>query len=64
MSKIRAAYIIIIFLLAFIANYMVSWNSGFDLGYEAAISDVILGIVDPHEYQEEKYIKPNRKKSK
>jgi hypothetical protein len=55
-------YCTIIFSLAIAASGMVGWNSGFDLGYDAGIADVLLKKVNPNEYFK-KNIKPIKRKN-
>lgn len=63
MSKFRVFYFIFIFCLAITASTMVSWNRGFDLGYDAGIADVLLGKVNPNEYFK-KNLKPIKPKNR
>jgi hypothetical protein len=30
--------------------FLVGWNRGYDLGYESALTDVMLGFQDPLQY--------------
>lgn len=48
---IRLAVVVLVALLVFLDG----WMKGYDLGYEAALANVILKKVDPHRYMCKKF---------
>lgn len=50
MSIFRMIAISVILSLSLINAYLVGWNDGFEPGYGEGVSDVVLGIVTPHDY--------------
>jgi len=52
----------LIYLLVTIITFTYAWDRGFNVGYDDAMSDVVLKTVDAEKYIYKKYVLPRKQR--